>query len=212
VRWPRSGDSSRFGLPQACEQGADLGFPEPAMTPKCADGGQLACLRPPGDSLRVDSEHPRDFSWCEQQFGGGHWCAHMRFSPRMMGHPTMTQSDYDITTSDEWAILGKSAQDRGLSRQVESAEHAAGDALRLWPVGRNEACRGEGGLPDIDGSRCEAVTFSSFIAPHLRRHRRRVWDGPPGGRFGDQVASNVIAAATCRSESCASSAGGRARA
>jgi hypothetical protein len=64
------------------QPGADLGFPVPAVTPECADGGQLAVSRPPGDGLRVDSEHRRDFSWYEQRLGG-RWCAHIQLSPRI---------------------------------------------------------------------------------------------------------------------------------
>jgi hypothetical protein len=55
------------GLQPRPQPGADLGFPVPPVTPECADGGQLAVSRPPGDGLRVDSEHRRDFSWCEQR-------------------------------------------------------------------------------------------------------------------------------------------------
>ncbi len=72
--------SSSVVLPRP-QPGADLGFPVPAVTPECADGGQLAVSRPPGDGLRVDSKHRRDFSWCEQRLAER--CAHIKLSPRM---------------------------------------------------------------------------------------------------------------------------------
>jgi hypothetical protein len=83
------------GLQPRPQPGADLGFPVPPVTPECADGGQLAVSRPPGDGLRVDSEHRRDFSWCEQRLAVR---AHISV-PSYVGH--VTHSDYYTTLSGE---------------------------------------------------------------------------------------------------------------
>src|ERR1700678_2613829 len=59
------------------EQCANLGLPVPAVTPERTDGGQLAGLRPPGDGLRVHSEHRRDLRWGKQRLGLGCACRHV---------------------------------------------------------------------------------------------------------------------------------------
>jgi len=55
--------SLRTLLRDTRQEGADLSLPVPAVTAKRADRREFACLCPPGDCLRVNPEHRRDFGW-----------------------------------------------------------------------------------------------------------------------------------------------------
>jgi hypothetical protein len=58
------------------QEGPDFGLPVPAVASKGSDGGQFPRLRPPRDRLRVDTEHGRNLSRCQQRLGFGRSCGH----------------------------------------------------------------------------------------------------------------------------------------
>src|SRR6516162_6318626 len=81
--------SLRACLRDAREEGTNLRLPVPAVTAQGTDGGELACLRPPGDGLGIHAEHRGDLCRCQQGLGFRGTCGHeygpsSRFSTAVM--------------------------------------------------------------------------------------------------------------------------------
>src|SRR5215468_2263621 len=90
--------SLRTRLRNACEQGADLRLPVPAVTAESADGRELASLRPSGDGLGIHAEHRGDLCRCQQRFSFGRACRHV------YGLSSWT-STADLASSRAWLLV-----------------------------------------------------------------------------------------------------------